>query len=107
MRSTSWGMSTVDDDRSVPPIRLRPEPIDPDTTIGFKYAGPEPGHRHRIGGEPSFRPDPWPRCSCDVEMTFYGQLDSLNDEITLADVGVLLVFVCFDCFEAAAMVGSS
>lgn len=40
-------------------------------------------------------------------MTFYGRLDSLNDEITLADVGVLLVFVCFDCFEAAAMVRSA
>jgi hypothetical protein len=40
-------------------------------------------------------------------MTFYGQLDSLNDDVVLADAGVLLVFVCFDCFEAAALVAST
>lgn len=94
-------------ERSIPPVWLRPDSLDPDTTIGFKFAGPEPGHRHRIGGEPSFLPDPCPRCSCDEEMTFYGQLDSLNDEITLDDAGVIMVFVCFDCFEAEAMVRSS
>lgn len=40
-------------------------------------------------------------------MTFYGQLDSLNDQVVLADVGVVLVFVCFDCFESAATIASS
>ena len=40
-------------------------------------------------------------------MTFYGQLDSVNDDVILADAGVLLCFVCFDCFEAAAMVESA
>lgn len=39
-------------------------------------------------------------------MTFYGQLDSVGDDFALADVGVVMVFVCFDCFEAAALVDS-
>jgi len=39
-------------------------------------------------------------------MTFYGQLDSLGDEIVLADAGLVAVFVCFGCFEAAARVVS-
>ena len=39
-------------------------------------------------------------------MTFYGQLDSVSDEVCLGDVGVVLVFVCFDCFEATAQVES-
>jgi hypothetical protein len=39
-------------------------------------------------------------------MTYYGQLDSIGDEITLADCGLLYVFVCFDDFTAAAVVQS-
>ena len=39
-------------------------------------------------------------------MTFYGQLDSIGDDFVLADAGVVEVFVCFDCFEAAARVSS-
>lgn len=50
--------TAVSDGRSIPPTRLRPEPIDPDTTIGFRYAVQGAGHLHRIGGEPSFRLDP-------------------------------------------------
>ena len=37
-------------------------------------------------------------------MTFYGQLDSISDEIVLADVGLVFVFVCFDCGEATAFI---
>jgi hypothetical protein len=40
-------------------------------------------------------------------LTFYGQLDSVNDDVILADAGLVLVFVCFDCFEAAAQVVSA
>ena len=40
-------------------------------------------------------------------MTFYGQLDSIGDDFALADAGVVLVFVCFNCFEAAALVAST
>ncbi len=39
-------------------------------------------------------------------MTFYGQLDSVGDDICIADAGMVFVFLCFDCFEAAAMVQS-
>lgn len=35
-----------------------------------------------------------------------GQLDSVNDDVVLADCGLVYVFVCFDCFEAAAVVQS-
>ena len=92
----------------VPPILLVPNPIDPDAVIGLRSGGPEVGYRHRIGGEPSLAPIPWPTCpACLAEMTFYGQLDSVNDEVILADAGVLLTFVCFDCFEAVAQVASA
>jgi hypothetical protein len=39
----------------------------------------------------------------------YGQLDSIGDDFALADAGVVqvFVFVCFDCFEAAAQVVST
>jgi hypothetical protein len=48
-----------------------------------------------------------PRCSeCGEPMTFYGQLDSINDDIALADCGLLYVFVCFDDFTAVAFVQS-
>jgi len=39
-------------------------------------------------------------------MTFYGQLDSINDEFILADCGLVYVFVCFDCFSAQAFIQS-
>ena len=40
-------------------------------------------------------------------MTFYGQLDSINDEICLADCGMIYVFVCFDCFETKSIFQTS
>lgn len=39
-------------------------------------------------------------------MTFYGQLDSLNDDIVIADCGIVYVFVCFNDYSAAAIVQS-
>ncbi|MEA3215583.1 MAG: hypothetical protein QOJ19_1739 [Acidimicrobiia bacterium] len=88
--------------RAIPPFRLIPEPLTEEATElpGFKWAGPETGKRHRLGGEPSFlQQAAHPTCSsCGQEMTFYGQLDSINDEIVLADAGLVFVFVCFHCF---------
>lgn len=39
-------------------------------------------------------------------MTFYGQLDSINDDFMIADVGLIYVFFCFDCNEVSAMIDS-
>jgi hypothetical protein len=39
-------------------------------------------------------------------MTFYGQLDSINQDILIADAGIVMVFICFDCFEAQAVIES-
>ncbi len=40
-------------------------------------------------------------------MTFYGQLDSVGDDICLADVGIVYVFVCFDCYETKSLLQST
>lgn len=94
----------------IPPFRLISEPLTEEAAKlpGFKCAGPEVGKRHRLGGEPSFLQQPeYPQCSdCGEEMTFYGQLDSINDDIVLADAGLLFVFVCFDCFTTASFIQS-
>jgi hypothetical protein len=76
---------------------------------GFEWADPEVGKRHRLGGAPDgLSEDDYPRCSgCGETMSFYGQLDSIGDHVVLADAGVVLVFVCFDCFTATAKVQST
>jgi hypothetical protein len=97
--------------KRIPPFRLDAHPITPEAeaAAGFEWASPEVGTRHRIGGEPDHVTESdYPSCrSCELPMTFYGQLDSIGDEFALADVGVVHVFVCFDCFEAAARVAST
>jgi hypothetical protein len=40
-------------------------------------------------------------------MTFHAQIDSINDEIALADCGMIYVFVCFDCFETKSLLQSA
>jgi len=39
-------------------------------------------------------------------MTFYGQLDSVNDDICIADCGMVYIFMCFDCYQAISIVKS-
>ena len=39
-------------------------------------------------------------------MTFYGPLDSIGDDVIIADVGLVYVFVCNNDFEARAIVQS-
>ena len=39
-------------------------------------------------------------------MTFYGQFDSLNDVICIADAGLVYVYLCFDCNEVKAEIDS-
>ena len=95
---------------NIPPFRLRPEPLSPEAEAlpGFQWAPPEVGTRHQLGGEPTWlQSDETPVCSdCGEKMTFYGQLDSINTEFNLADAGLVYVFVCFDDFQAKAVVQS-
>ena len=90
----------------IPAFRLSLEPMEPAAVgiAGFRWAGGDIGRRNQLGGEPADLQDTdWPMCpSCREEMTFYGQLDSLNDEIVLADAGLIQVFVCFDCLETSS-----
>ena len=93
---------------AIPEIRLVPqaETDEARSVIGFKWAGPDAGHRHRLGGEPDWLQEPeWPMC-CGNRMTFYAQLDSIGDSVVLADCGLIYVFVCFDCFTARAVLQS-
>jgi len=95
--------------KQVPPFKLVPEPL---TAAArnlpkFKWAPDEVGTRHRLGGEPEPMIDVghWPTCpACDERMSFYGQLDSLNDEFCIADVGRICVFLCFACNEVKATI---
>jgi len=49
----------------------------------------------------------WPSCPAGHgKMTFYGQLDSINDDICIADCGMIYVFICFDCSKAISIVQS-
>src|SRR4051794_30722207 len=95
---------------TIPPFRLIPEPLSPEAENlpEFKWAPPELGHRHRLGGEPEWlQGDATPACrECGERMTFYGQLDSVSDEFALADAGLVYVFVCFNDFQAQAIVQS-
>ena len=96
--------------KKIPPFKLVPEPQDNDAKNlpKFRWAGKEIGTRHQLGGEPNFLQDAsWPDCpTCRVKMTFYGQLDSINDDICIADCGMIYVFLCFDCFQSTSMIQS-
>ena len=95
--------------KHIPPFRLTPEPLDESAAsmVPFKWAGGEIGKRHQLGGVPMLFHRELPICSCDKPMSFYGQLDSINDEFVLADCGMIFVFVCFDCFETKSILQSS
>jgi hypothetical protein len=96
--------------RPIPPFKLVAEPLNEEAAKlpPFKWAEGEVGKRHRLGGEPEFLQKPqFPSCSCGKQMTFYGQLDSINDEFVLADCGMIYVFVCFDCLETKSILQSS
>jgi hypothetical protein len=97
--------------KSIPPIKLVPEPLTDEARnlLKFKWAPKEIGTRHRLGGEPHFlQNEQGPSCPAGHgRMTFYGQLDSINDDICIADCGMIYVFICFDCHEATAIVHSN
>lgn len=98
--------------KTVPAFKLVPHPLTPEAAAlpRFGYAGPVPGTRHQLGGMPTdlVPPESWPPCpDCREAMTFYGQLDSINDEFCIADAGVLQVFICLECNEAVARIASA
>lgn len=97
--------------KTIPEFRLVAEPLTPEakSLTPFKWADADVGRRHRLGGQPSsWMSANWPICAdCGQPMTFYGQLDSISEEIVIADVGVICVFLCFDCFRAHAVVDTS
>jgi hypothetical protein len=98
--------------KRIPPFRLVPTPLDDEArrVAGFQWADADVGKRHQLGGEPAraISDADWPRCAdCRERMTFYGQLDSISDDICIADVGLIYVFLCFDCFDVRAIVDST
>lgn len=94
----------------IPSFNLRLEPLDEIAKAeqGFKWASKEIGQRHKLGGVPDFLQEEYlPTClSCQKKMTFYAQLDSIGDNIQIADCGMIYVFLCFDCFETSSLVQS-
>jgi hypothetical protein len=94
----------------IPAFRLKPEPLEEAAAQlkPFQWAGDDIGRRHQLGGDPTFEQDAeWPSCPhCNEPMTFYAQLDSINDDICIADCGMIYVFVCLDDNEATAIVQS-
>jgi hypothetical protein len=97
--------------KDIPPFKLllQPEVDEARNLAKFRWAPREVGSRHQLGGQPSLLQKlHWPECpNGHGEMTFYGQLDSVGDELCIADCGMIYVFLCFDCFEARAIVQSS
>jgi hypothetical protein len=97
----------------IPAFRLVAEPLGPEAADlpGFAWAGSagsDLGRRHQLGGLPrGLAAGEHPRCtSCGRTMTFYAQLDSLNDELVLADAGLLYVFVCLACHTTTSFIHS-
>jgi hypothetical protein len=68
------------------------------------------GDKFKLGGDPDFiQSKQVPLCpSCKQQMSFYAQLDSINEEFNIADSdGMIYIFYCFDCFEVKAIVQSN
>ena len=76
--------------------------------MGFEWADDCVGKRSKIGGSPKFLQDEFvPACNrCGLPMSFYAQIDSVGDNLVLADAGMVYVFVCFDCFETTSFIQS-
>ncbi|MDJ0638136.1 MAG: hypothetical protein QNJ20_04820 [Paracoccaceae bacterium] len=95
----------------IPEIRLEIKPMTSEaaSAIGFAWADTRVGKRSKIGGRPDLLQEE-DQVICDVcrsEMVFYAQIDSVGDEICLADAGMVFVFVCFDCFTSKSHIQSA
>lgn len=96
--------------KKIPPFKLIMAPLNEEAKnlAKFQWADDEIGTRHQLGGEPSFiQEEDIPICSnCGKGMTFYAQLDSINDEYIIGDCGIIYIFFCFDCNEVKSIVQS-
>ena len=96
--------------KTIPPFRLKPEPLNEaaKNLPKFKWAGDNIGTRHQLGGEPTYiQAKIHPVCpDCKEKMTFYAQLDSINDEFCIANCGMIYVFVCLECNTVEAFIES-
>jgi uncharacterized protein YwqG len=96
--------------KKIPPFKLELKPLslEAEEMPKFRWASDEIGTRHKIGGEPQFiQGEDWPVChECKEKMSFFAQLDSLNDEFCVADCGMIYIFVCFDCNETSSIIQS-
>ena len=92
---------------NIPPFRLVPEPMNGEAKKlqKFKWAPDFVGQRHKLGGTPDFiHEQQIPICKCSSEMTFYAQIDSINEEFNIVDCGMIYLFICFDCFDVVSIV---
>ncbi len=89
----------------LPEIKLNRDDSD---IKNFKYLDEDTlvGKRNKLGGIPeNLNIDEYSKCPhCGMEMTFYGQLDSISDEFMIMDCAVILVFLCFDCNEVKSFI---
>ena len=90
------------------PLSLNPSTREARAAVGFRWAAVNVGRRHKLGGSPDWlQGADAPACpDCKQVMTFYGQLDSVGDEVTLGDAGMIYVFVCFDCYTTTSVLQS-
>ena len=90
------------------PLVMQPDTMEAERAVGFKWADASVGKRSKIGGKPDFLKNGHSQVceSCGSEMVFYAQIDSVGDDVCLADVGMVYVFVCFNCFTSESFVQS-
>jgi hypothetical protein len=90
------------------PLIATPQTDDARRAVGFRWAAPEVGKRHKVGGSPDWLQEPQvPVCpACQNAMSFYGQLDSLGDAVKLAECGIIYVFVCHGCYTTQSVLQS-
>lgn len=75
--------------------------------IGFKLAREGIGNRSKIGGDPDWIQKPEKiMCACGKEMLFFCQIDSIGEEFSLADAGMLYSFICQYCWVAKSIIQS-
>jgi len=94
----------------IPKIILKPHKTEESKKLKFGFEEYENyvGKDFQLGGEPKWiQEEDWPICkNCGEKMTFYAQLDSINDDYRIGDCGLVYVFICFNCLESKSIVQS-